>query len=89
MTKTTTLDAIKRYADDGVPTGDFLYAVLTNNLVDSIGRADRENLAALPEIVNYIYNNIPGRSWGSPEKVDSWLKEKYEEWQNKSREVLG
>jgi hypothetical protein len=65
--------SIDRYVKDHMPTGDFLYAVLTNNLTESIGRADDENGAALKEIVQYIYNEIPWGCWGSPERVKRWL----------------
>ncbi len=74
--KETTLAAINRYAKDHVPTGDFLYAVLTNNLAESIGCADEENLRDLVEIVRYIYNHIPYISWGSKEKVAAWLAQR-------------
>jgi len=38
--KTSTLAAISRYVKDHTPTGDFLYAVLTNNLKETISRAE-------------------------------------------------
>ena len=72
-------DSLKRYVEDGCPTGHFLEAVLSNNLTEAIGRADDENLATLPAIVSYCYNKIPADCWGSPEKVDAWLKRKIEE----------
>ena len=80
MIKQETIDSIRRYADKGIPTGGFLYAVLSNNLAESFGRADLENRLALYEIVQYIYNNIPADSWGSTEKVEAWLKAKREEF---------
>ena len=60
-----TLDSLTRYVEHGIPPGSFLCAVLENNLVRSVGRADRENLAALPEIVKYVYNEIPSNAWGN------------------------
>jgi len=76
MIKQTTLDALNRYVVGHVPTGDFLRAVLSNNLVDSFSHADDENLTAMQEIVNHIYLEIPSRCWGSPEKVEAWLGER-------------
>ena len=76
MIKQTTLDALNRYVTLHVPTGDFLRGVLSNNLLESFELADDENLAALHEIVMYIYNEIPSRCWGSPEKVKAWLGER-------------
>lgn len=72
--KQSTYDALDRYAQGGVPVGGFLYAVLTNNLFDAVGRADSENRATLKEILAYVYNEPPSPCWGSPEKVRAWLK---------------
>ena len=66
--------SIDRYAKDRVPTGGFLYAVLTNNLSEAVGRADSANRLHLPAICSYIYNEIPSACWGSPEKVKKWLE---------------
>jgi len=79
MIKPETIESIKAYAETGRPTGGFLYAVLSNNLSESFGRADLENRLALYEIVQYIYHNIPADSWGSTAKVEAWLKAKREE----------
>lgn len=68
-----TLEALCRYVYDKIPTGDFLFYVLSNNLVRSIQKADENNRAALLEIVNFIYNEIPSPAWGSKEKVEAWL----------------
>jgi hypothetical protein len=76
MIKQTTLDALNRYVVGHVPTGDFLLAVLSNNLVESFAHADDENLAAMHEITKYIYNMMPSKCWGSPEKVEAWLGER-------------
>lgn len=74
--KPSTQDAISRYAKERCMVGDFLYAVLTNNLVSSIALADEENKRDLEEIVHYCYWNIPAICWGSPEKVSKWLNER-------------
>lgn len=72
--KQDTLESLKRYQFHHIPTGDFLKAVLSNNLIDAIGRADDCNLQDIHEICSYVYNEMPSASWGSPEKVKSWLK---------------
>ncbi len=71
-----TLDALDRYVNEGTPTGDFLYAVLTNNLMDSFARADEGNRAALFEICQYVYNELPFSCHRSKEKVEAWIKRK-------------
>ncbi len=71
--KSITMDSLDRYVNQRIPTGGFLEAVLSNNLREALGRADDENAAALRDIVAYIYNELPGACWGSPERVDAWL----------------
>lgn len=54
-------------------SGSFLTAVLQNDLVTALGKADPTNLRALPAIVSYCYNYLPPDSWGSKENHDRWL----------------
>lgn len=65
--------AIKRYVEDRLPPGHFTTAVLENNLTEAIGRADRESLANIVDIVGYVYTSIPSIAWGSPQRVKDWL----------------
>lgn len=62
-----TLDALDLWAEMAIPPGGFLKAVLQNDLFSAVGRADVENLRALPRIVEYCYNELPATCWGSPE----------------------
>jgi hypothetical protein len=68
-----TLEGIKNYVDNKIPTGSFLRAVLENNLLEAFKRADEGNISAMQEIVAYCYWEIPGNCWGSAEKVQEWL----------------
>ena len=61
------------YAEHGVPPGDFLRAVLQNDLLEAVGRADQNNLAALGAIVGYCYNELPHRCYGNPKAVRQHL----------------
>ena len=61
------------YVDDRRPTGDFLRAVLSNDLSGAVRRADTDNLAALAAIVGYVYMELPADCWGSERKVDCWI----------------
>ena len=71
--KQSTLDSLARYVEQHIPTGDFLRAVLENDLMEACGRADEENAIALFQICAYVYNQLPASCHGSPEKVKKWL----------------
>lgn len=77
-------ESLDRYAREGIPTGEFLRAVLENDLKEAIGRADWINGPSIHHIVSYCYNHLPSTSWGSLERVDSWL-----EMHRKRREEAG
>ena len=64
--------SIDRWVSDGVPTGGFLEAVLSNNLKQSIGLGDDSAIDNLPHIVAYLYNDCPFDCWGSYEKLRNW-----------------
>jgi hypothetical protein len=64
---------LERYLEQHVPPGDFLEAVLCNDLTEACSRADDENMGLLPVYVAYLYNYAPGRAWGSREKFEAWL----------------
>lgn len=75
------MGAIQRYIDRGINPGDFLTAVIDNNLKEAVSRADDENLENLPAFVAYFYNEAPGGCWGSPENRRAWLRRFQEECQ--------
>lgn len=64
--------AVRRYLNDGIMLGDFLAAVLENNLVQSFARADEINRAAMFEWASWLYNECPDIARGSPERVREW-----------------
>ena len=65
--------ALDNYAERHWKTGDFCRAVLANDLSGAVLRADDESLAALPEIVRYVINELPPECHGSRATVDEWL----------------
>ena len=64
--------AAKRYIEHGIIPGDFLQAVICNNLKESFARADDTNIEKMFDIVNFFYNEVPGTCWGSREKMMAW-----------------
>jgi len=67
------VESLKLYIVQGIPPGDFLEAVLANDLMEAVGRADCNNLAVLPHIVAWVYIHVPRVATGSFENVRAWL----------------
>ncbi len=66
--------ALLNYINHGHPIGDFLNAVLCNDLSEACGRADAENPRNLPAYTVFLYNEAPSTCYGSKEKVAAWLE---------------
>ena len=81
--KETTRAGIMRFVEHGIKPGDFLTAVLSNDLMDAIGRADEENQRDIVEICQFIHMEIPYNCHGSPELVKAWIETKQEEREKK------
>ena len=64
----------QRYIERGEDVGDFLRAVICNDLKESFGRADAVNRARMFEIVSFFYNEAPGSCWGSPQAMTKWMQ---------------
>jgi len=68
-----TYEALKKYVEQKIPTGGFLFAILTNNLFEAASKADIKNTNKLFDICNFIYNEIPSDCWGTKDKVENWI----------------
>lgn len=68
------IPGLMRYLVDRVEPGDFLMAVLENDLRRACERADDVNRATLANYVQFLYNYAPSPAWGSKEKVRAWLQ---------------
>ena len=51
----------------------WLYAILTNNLIDTISNPHQYDLVVLFDIIRWLSNEIPENIWGSDEKVETYL----------------
>ena len=67
------VESLEAFKANGRPVGDFLRAVLSNDLTDAVGRADSENAKILAEIVKHVYWEMPADSWGSRDKYNHWV----------------
>jgi hypothetical protein len=67
------MGGLERYIAAGIPPGDFLTAVIENDLSEACGRADDENLRNLPAFAAYLYSQAPSDCWGSPATMKAWL----------------
>jgi hypothetical protein len=74
--KDNTKQELLRYKEHGIPTGDFLYAVLTNNLLAAFGCADEQNAMDMREIAMFVYDELPSISHGTRERVGNWIRNK-------------
>lgn len=75
------MPAIKRYVEEHRIPGDFLQAVICNDLVEAFAKADDENARNLRAFVSYFYNEVPSPCWGSKKKMRDWLAEKPRGWE--------
>ena len=66
------MPAINAWIAMGDPPGDFLWAVICNDLKGAVARADHENLRNLPAFVGYFYNEAPAACWGSEGNARAW-----------------
>ncbi len=66
------IEALGNHADHHRETGDFTTAVLANDLMGAISRADADNLNALPAICLYIRNELTTNCYGSYATVRAW-----------------
>ena len=79
---------IKRYLSDGIPPGDFLTALISNDLLGCVSHADDENVLLLHHYIKFLYNGVPGNCWGSPKRFEEWINASYE-WPPYKRPLPG
>jgi hypothetical protein len=64
---------LERYVESHIAPGDFLQAVICNDLRLAAIRADDVNILLLGEYVKWLYNETPIECWGNPEKYKAWV----------------
>jgi len=66
-------DAVLNYVLHRLEPGDFLFAVLTNDLKNAVAHADHLNKAAIVQWAEFCLWYLPSVCWGSRERVEHWL----------------
>ena len=64
---------IDMYARERQPTGQFLKAVLSNDLFGAFREADHRNTVGMRAIVKYIYNHCAIACWGTEQQYVDWI----------------
>jgi hypothetical protein len=65
-------NGILNWIIEGTIPGNFLYAVVNNDLRGSLIAADDINITRLTAYIQFFYNAAPGGCWGSKEKTTAW-----------------
>ncbi len=63
---------MREYIQRGHVPGDFLQALIANDLNDALIRGDEISLAVLRVLTAWLYNDAPGGSWGSRGILNAW-----------------
>lgn len=70
-----------RYIITGIPTGDFLRAVLSNDLILTACRADDDlTITELRALVRWVNSEAPSKCHGNHNKVQDWIQQKAAEF---------
>lgn len=67
-------ESITNYYYQKLHPGGFVYAMLCNDFVESVLRADNWNAMQMKQNALWLVNRMPPGAWGSKEVVDEWLK---------------
>ena len=67
-------EGVLHYIERGIPPGDFLSAVLCNDLRGAVDRADETNIQIIHRYVIFFYNYAPYNCWGNEEYFVAWVK---------------
>jgi len=68
------LEGLKDYIFEGTPPGDFLTAVLCNDLMEAVGRADDTNITVIPWYCGILYNYMPMGLRSNKEAIKRWIR---------------
>jgi hypothetical protein len=67
-------EGLQRYVETGGGVGGFLTALIENDLVSAVPRADAISFAHIRDLCLWLYNEAPRQCWGSKQKRIDWQK---------------
>jgi hypothetical protein len=67
-------DVLARYILKGIEPGNFMTALMSNDLMETYNRADDKNIAAMRDWVVLVYSDLPMGCSGSKDKVNEWCR---------------
>ena len=70
----TTAVGLVNYILEGIPSGHFLEAVLSNDLMKAMSRADFTNRRFLHNTCIFLFNHAPARCYGTPRIYKEWVE---------------
>ena len=80
--------ALLNYIQKGAHPGGFLSHIVSNQLNEALFSASNdENLALIPAISGYLFNEAPRDCWGSRNKFLNWKGLEYLEEQERIRQA--
>lgn len=68
-----TRNALLRYARNHIKAGGFIEALVSNDLMNAVGRADSVHKPIIGECVLWLMNQAPSGCFGSAAKYDEWI----------------
>lgn len=66
--------ALQNYVIRGQVVGDFLHAILVNDLQGAFAHADSANIKEMNNIVKWVFNRAPGTCWRHQDNINGWYK---------------
>lgn len=70
------IEGLEMWINLGVKHGSFLDAILCNDFMRAMDRADTQNAMNIQAYAYFLYNYAPSDCYGSPEKVNAWIEKK-------------
>ena len=67
-------DSLTQYILTGRSVGEFLSAILNNDLAKAVSHGDDMNQPIIHMYVKFLYNHAPSGCWGRSNSTKSWME---------------